>query len=79
MRQLNSMIARLDAAERTFNNSKIKNICPAGRRVLAELHRAEKTVKSRAKCLLATSRDRRSFARIQRTIREAEREFKKAC
>ena len=65
------------AAREAFSD--LSSICERKPEVCESGRAAFETVKSRAKCLLATSRDRRSFARIQRTIREAEREFRKAC
>jgi hypothetical protein len=79
IRQIETAMKRLDAAARAFDNSKIKDMCRAGRRLVTELQRAERAIKSRPQCTLATSSDRRAFARVQRAIRGAERELKKAC
>jgi hypothetical protein len=76
---LNATLNRVESAVRTFENSKIKYICKAGRRALAEFQKAEKVIKARPKCTLATAADRRSFARVQREIRSLEREYKRGC
>jgi hypothetical protein len=79
VRQFQSLLKRVDAAGRTFENSRIKDWCRAGRRLIGEFHRAERTIKSRPKCALATARDRRDFAKLQRVIRTAERALKSGC
>ncbi len=79
LRTLSTTLKRIDAAVRTFENSRIKDICKAGRRAISEFKRAEKVIKARPKCTLATAADRRDFARAQRAIRQLDREFKKGC
>ena len=66
----------LQRSVRNFENSPIKSFCSAGRKVLAEYHRFAKTIKTRAKCTLATSRDRRDWARLQSLMAKAERDLK---
>ena len=78
-RNLIAAASHVESAERTFENSRIKDMCRAGRRLIAELHRAESVIKSNPKCTLVTSGDRRAFARLQSLIRQVDREFKKGC
>ena len=79
LRQISAAISRVEAAERRFDNSKIKDFCRAGRRFVSELKRAVGTFKSRPQCTLATSSDRRSVARLDKLVRHAEREMNKGC
>lgn len=79
LQKISAAISRVEAAERRFDNSKIKDFCTAGRRFLTELKRAVGTFRSRPGCTLATASDRRSVARLDRLVRQAERELNKSC
>ena len=67
------------SASRQFDNSKIKDFCPAGRRLLAAFHRVDRIVKAHGRCTLATARDRREWAKIKSMAATAERQLRSDC
>ena len=69
----------LGRALRAFENSPIKSACPAGKRLIAASRNFTKVIKAHARCTLATSSDRRAWARIQSDVAKAERELRNAC
>ncbi|MGE3872666.1 MAG: hypothetical protein AB7F74_06895 [Parvibaculaceae bacterium] len=78
-REFSSLINRVNINLRRFENARVKEICSAGRPLLASLLKADSWIRRHPKCTMATARDRSAVRKISSAISHASAEFRRGC
>ncbi|MFZ5673399.1 MAG: hypothetical protein ACOZAM_10600 [Pseudomonadota bacterium] len=76
-REFVSLAKQVDSNLRRFENARIKDVCRAGRPLLASLRKADKWIQRHPQCM--TARDRRKARRMSAELSRASAEFRRGC
>jgi hypothetical protein len=78
-REFSSVMKRVNTNLHRFENARIKEMCRAGRPLLASLRKADTWIRRHPKCTMATARDRSAARKISSVVSRATAEFRRAC
>jgi hypothetical protein len=78
-REFVSLANQVEANLHRFENARIKNLCSAGRPLLASLRRTGSWIQRHPKCTMATARDRSRARKMISEISVASTAFRRAC
>jgi hypothetical protein len=76
-REFVSLAKQAEASVYRFQNARIKDMCRAGRPLLASIRKADKWIQRHPQCF--TARDRRKFRKMNSELPRVSAEFRRAC
>ncbi|MBK1864800.1 hypothetical protein [Taklimakanibacter albus] len=78
-RQFSSLMNQLNTNLYRFENARVKEICRAGRPLVATLRKASSWIQRNPQCTMATARDRRQARKMISVVSRATADFRRAC